>query len=104
MQRVQQAQQMGRIQAQQPVTNYQQPPQTQPQNNYEDAVSQAIAMAENGGNMQQELQKRMRQNPQQAQQFAQFMRQNRGRNVWDVAYELMGQRGVDPSKFGLPRR
>lgn len=61
-------------------------------------------MAQNGANMETEFRNQLNNNPGKAQQFAQFMQQHKGRNVWDVAYDLMAQRGVNPANFGLPPR
>ena len=80
-----------------PSTQYQ-------QNNYDDAVSRAIYMAQNGGNMENEFRNVVSQNPEKAQAFAQFMQQNKGRNPWDIAYELMSKRGINPAMYGLPPR
>ena len=69
-----------------------------------DVISEAIAMAQNGANMQSELQNRLNRDPGKAQAFAQFMQQNKGKNVWDIAYDLMRQRGINPAMYGLPPR
>lgn len=84
-----------------PIAEQMRPVQSQPNN---DVISEVIAMAQNGANMQNELQNRLNRDPQKAQEFAQFMQQNRGRNVWDIAYDLMRQRGINPAMYGLPPR
>ena len=43
-------------------------------------------------------------NPQLAKQFEEVMNQYGNVSPWDVAYDLMKKRGIDPSSFGLPRR
>jgi hypothetical protein len=78
--------------------------QNRQQNEYDDAVSKAISMAQNGANMEAEFRNQISKNPTKAQEFAQFMQQNKGRNVWDVAYDLMAKRGINPSMYGLPPR
>lgn len=83
------------------MTEQMRPALSQPNN---DVISEAIAMAQNGANMQNELQNRLNRDPAKAQQFAQFMQQNRGKNVWDIAYDLMRQRGINPAMYGLPPR
>lgn len=44
------------------------------------------------------------QNPTLAQKFQQVMKEYGNARPWDVAYDLMRKRGIDPSMFGLPRR
>ena len=85
---------------------------SQPQNNQynpqpndcTDAISQVVAMAQNGANLEAEFKNQLRRNPDKAQAFAQFIQQYKGRQPWDVAYELMAQRGINPAQFGLPPR
>lgn len=74
------------------------------QSNSDDAISKAISMAQNGANLENEFRNQVSRNPDKAQAFAQFMQQNRGRNPWDIAYELMAKRGVNPAMYGLPPR
>jgi hypothetical protein len=79
-------------------------PQTYQPNNYDDAVNRAIQMAQGGVNMENEFKNQISKNPTKAQEFAQFMQQHKGRNPWDIAYELMAQRGINPAMYGLPPR
>ena len=43
-------------------------------------------------------------NPNLARQFQSTMQQFGNMSPWDIAYELMRQRGIDPKMMGLPRR
>jgi hypothetical protein len=78
--------------------------QTQQVNDFDDAVAKAIQMAQSGVNMETEFRNEVSKNPSKAQAFAQFMQQNQGRNPWDIAYELMAKRGINPAMYGLPPR
>lgn len=61
------------------------------------------------GNMTNEqarvqVQQMLANNPALAQQYQQTMQQYGNMGPWDIAYELMRQRGIDPRTMGLPRR
>ena len=51
-----------------------------------------------------QVRQQLAQNPGLAQQFQQTMQQYGNASPWDIAYDLMNKRGIDPSRFGLPRR
>lgn len=87
-----------------PVPTRQQPQQFIPQNPSNNPISEIMSFAQNGGNLEQELRRRMSQNPEQAKRFNEFVQQNQNRNPWDLFYELAAQRGINPSQFGLPPR
>lgn len=55
---------------------------------------------------QAEMQARqmLNNNPNLMQQFQQLMQANQGKSYWDIAYQLAKERGIDPARFGLPRR
>jgi hypothetical protein len=50
------------------------------------------------------VRQQLSQNPTLAQKFQQTMQQYPNASPWDVAYDLMRQRGIDPRNFGLPPR
>ena len=84
-------------------TNYPQQPNQQVPTN--DPVAEILNFAQNGGDPEQELKRRMSQNPEQAQQFSKFVAQNRGRNPWELLYEMAAQRGINLNNYGpLNRR
>lgn len=80
------------------------PSQQNPNQPYNDPVEEIIAFAQNGGDAEQELRRRMQQNPQLAQEFGKYVQQNRGRNPWELLNELAAQRGINLSRYGLGRK
>lgn len=68
--------------------------------------SQQMGMQQVPNNEQARMMVRQQlaQNPTLAQKFQQTMGQYPNASPWDVAYDLMRQRGIDPRNFGLPPR
>lgn len=76
----------------------------QQNNSFDDTIVNAIQMAQSGANMETEFRNQVKQNPQKAQAFVQFMQQYKGKNPWDIVHDVMSKQGINPARYGLPPR